>query len=49
MLDIKERKTEIKQSEMISASALEVLLREWYLTHVQEPASLGDLLGEVAE
>ena len=34
---------------MISSNAIEVLLREWYLTHVEEPASLGDLLREVAE
>ncbi len=34
---------------MISSNALEVLLREWYLTHVREPASLGDLLREVVE
>ncbi len=40
---------EIKQIHLLSSDRLNELLDEWYLTHLYEPSSLGEMLMEVLE
>jgi hypothetical protein len=40
---------EVKQAHLLSQDRLNELLKEWYLTHLYEPSSLGELLMEVVE
>ena len=38
-----------EQAHLLSQDRLDELLKEWYLTHLYEPSSLGELLMEVVE